>query len=185
MFLTPKKWKLLGQKLVYSNRFLTVYQDRLQRSNQSIVEDYYSIKRRDAAFIIALTQEEKIPLVYQYKNGIKNLIWELPAGFIESKEKPEDAARRELLEETGFSANKFELLGTYVPNPSITSNQNFVFLASQAKKISEQRLDINEEIKVELFDFKKLVDSVRQQESPFIDCQSQLSLLLLGEKLNI
>lgn len=180
-----KKWKLLKQNLVYDNPFLSIYEESLQRPDGKIIDRYYSVKRRDAAFVIALTKEQKVPLVYQYKNGVKDLIWELPAGFIEENEDPTEAAYRELLEETGFSADKFELLGKYVPNPSISNNQNFVFLVQDARKVAEQKLDSNEDIEVKLFDFPELLESIKKRQSLFIDCQSQLSLLLLGEKLKL
>lgn len=180
-----EKWLLLERKVVYENPFLTVYEEKLQRGDGKIIPQYYSVKRRDAAFIIALTLDKKVPLVYQYKNGVKGVIWELPAGFVEDGETPETSAKRELIEETGFEAESFELLGKYAPNPSISGNRNFVFLAFSAKKTAQQKLDQNEEIEVKLFDLKQLLKDIRERKSVFIDCQSQLSLLLLGEKLNL
>ena len=180
-----EKWTLLKQTVVYENPFLTIYEEELRSSDGKIIPQYYSVKRRDAAFIIALTPKQQVPLVFQYKNGVKDLIWELPAGFIEEYEDPESAARRELSEETGFAAAKFELLGKYAPNPSISNNRNFVFLAKDATKATEQHLDQNEEIEVKLFDLPELLTGIKNQKSIFVDCQSQLSLLLLGETLNI
>ncbi len=180
-----EKWTLLKQTTVYENPFLTIYEEELRSSDGRIIPQYYSVKRRDAAFIIALTSNKQVPLVFQYKNGVKDLIWELPAGFIEEKEEPELAARRELSEETGFEATEFELLGRYAPNPSISNNRNFVFLAKDATKVAEQHLDQNEEIEVKLFDLQELFADIKNQRSVFVDCQSQLSLLLLGEKLNL
>ena len=183
--MSPKKWELKSQRIVYENPFVGIFEDTLLRPDGKLVENYYSVRRRDAAFIIAVTQEQEIPLVYQYKNGVKDLIWELPAGFIEEVEEPEKAAARELLEETGFQGEKLELLGKYAPNPSISNNRNFVFLAKNAKKVAEQKLDSNEDIEVRLFPLKEVVESIREQKSQFVDLQSQLSLLLLGLKLGL
>lgn len=179
----PNKWKLLNQKKIYNNPFLTVFEESLERGDGKEVNKFYSVARRDAAFILSLTKDKKVPLVFQYKNGVKEVIWELPAGFVEEKEAPEEAARRELLEETGYQAKDFELLGKFAPNPSISNNRNFVFFAKDAEKVAEQKLDTNEDIEVRLFSFEELTKSIIEGKSIFIDLQSQFSLLLLKERL--
>lgn len=179
-----KKWELLSSELAYENPFVSVLTETLKRSDGRIIENYYSIKRRDAVYVVALTRDYKIPLVYQYKNGVKDVIWELPAGFVEANESPLESARRELLEETGFAAEEYMLLGSFVPNPSLSGNKNFVFLSKNAKKISEQQLDVNEEIKVQLFALEELVEAIKKRQSQFVGCQDQLNLLLASEELN-
>jgi len=180
-----EKWELLQSEPVYESPFVTVLREKLKRSDGKVVADYYSVKRRDAAFIVALTAERQVPLVFQYKNGVKEVIWELPAGFVEEREHPEEAAKRELLEETGFSGDKPLLLGTFAPNPSISNNRNFVFLIRNAVKAGEQKLDENEEIEVKLVDLESLVQDIKDGRSIFIDTQSQLGLLLTWEQVNI
>ena len=74
-------------------------------------EPYYVIDACDCACTLALTQEKEIIFVRQYRPTIEQETLELPSGHIEATEGPEEAARRELLEETGYSAESFELLG--------------------------------------------------------------------------
>lgn len=179
-----KKWQLLEKQAVYESPFITLYKEKLQSGEGKIIPDYYSVKRRDAVFIVALTANNQIPLVYQYKNGVKDLIWEVPAGFIDEGETPEKAASRELLEETGFSSTTVELLGKFVPNTGVADNRNFVFLAKNARKTHDQNLDPHEEIEVKLFDFETLVAAIKKRESIFVDTQSPFSLLLAWEVLN-
>lgn len=179
-----KKWKLLKSELTYESPFVSVYSENLQRGDGKVVENYYSIKRRDAVYVIGLTDQRKIPLVYQYKNGVKDLIWELPAGFVEENESPLESAKRELLEETGFSAQEYIDLGIFAPNPSLSENRNYIFLGKSAKKISEQKLDQNEEIEVKLFELEQLVNDIKKRKSQFVGSQDQLGLLLAWEELN-
>jgi len=178
-----EKWELLESRVDYENPFLSVSKEKLKRPDGKIVEDYYSIKRKDAVFIAAVTSDKQVPLVYQYKNGVKKVIWELPAGFVDDGEQPEEAAKRELLEETGFAGEKPSLLGEFVPNPSVSNSRHFLFLVLDTEKIAEQNLDQNEEIEVKMFDLEKLVADIKKRQSIFIDVQSQLSLLLVGEFL--
>ena len=178
-----KKWELLKQEVAFSSDFIAVYKETLKRPDNRVVNDYFSIKRRDAVFIIALTVGKQIPLVFQYKNGVKDLIWELPAGFVEDGEEPIEAAKRELLEETGFAAENYQLLGSFSPNPSLSGNKHHIFLAFNAKRISEQKLDYNEEIEMKLFSFEDLVISIKQRNSIFIDIQSPFSIILAAEEM--
>lgn len=178
-----KKWKLLGQKKVFESNFITLFQEKLEKEDGEVVDDYYSVKRRDAVFAVALTKDLKIVLVYQYKNGVKKVIWEIPAGFIEDNEKPEEAGRRELLEETGFTSKEGVKVGGFIPNTGISPNVNYVYLFLEAEKIKEQNLDKNEAIEVKLFPLKLLVEEIKKRKTFFIDTQSQLALLLVWELL--
>lgn len=179
-----KKWELLKQEIAFSSDFISVYKETLKRPDNRLVNDYYSLKRRDAVFIVALTEEKLVPLVFQYKNGVKDLIWELPAGFVEDNELPIEAAKRELLEETGFTAENFQYLASFSPSPSLSGNKSHVFVAFKAKKTSEQSLDDNEEIEMKLFNFEELVSGIKRRKSIFIDNQSPFSLILASEELN-
>jgi 8-oxo-dGTP pyrophosphatase MutT (NUDIX family) len=178
-----RNWKVLESIPVFSSPFITVYKDKLQKPDGAIVADYYSVKRSDAVFIVPLTKDKKVLLVNQFKNGVKDLVWELPAGFIEAKEEPVEAARRELLEETGYKEEEIISLGSFVPNLGISSNKNYLFIAKNIKKVAEQKLDQNEDIEFEFFDFEKLIKDVRERKTFLLDTQSQLGLLLTAEEI--
>jgi len=178
-----KKWELLEAKAVFGNKFLTVFEEKLRKSDGGIVNDFYSVKRMDAAFVVALTQDNQIPLVFQYKNGVKDLIWQVPAGFVDIGEEPQQTAERELAEETGFVAASYEHLGSFASNSGVSPNRDHFFLARNAQKEKEQRFDQHEEIEVKLFAFEKLVNDIKKRTSLFIDSQSQLALLLAAELL--
>lgn len=176
-----KKWKLLESKEVFKSSFITLLQEKLEKPDGTIVPEYYSIKRRDVVYVVALTNKSEAVLVYQYKNGVKDLIWELPAGFVEDGEKPVETAARELLEETGFKGETADYLGAFTAAAGSSGNQNHFYLVRNAKKVAEQSLDEHEEIEVKLFNFQDLVTAIKKRKTFLVDSQSQLALLLTAE----
>lgn len=179
-----KKWKLLESKPVFESPFITIFHEKLEKSNGTLVPNYYSIKRRDVVYVVALTSKNEVLLVYQYKNGIKDLIWELPAGFVDEGEKPIETATRELLEETGFKGETVDYLGGFTAGSGSSSNRNHFYLMKNAKKVADQSLDQHEEIEFKLFNFQNLVTNIRKRKTFLVDSQSQLALLLSSELIN-
>ncbi|HEY4695201.1 MAG TPA: NUDIX hydrolase [Candidatus Nanoarchaeia archaeon] len=179
-----KKWELLKSETVFESDYVRLYRDTLEKGSGKIVEDFYSIERKNWIEVLALTDENTLPLVYQYRNGLKDTIWTLPAGYIDQGQTPEEAAKRELLEETGFTAENFSNLGSFAPSPGFTSELAFVFLARGARKIQKQQLDENEEIEVKLFKFGDLLESIKKKAKLLVDSTTVLSLLLAEKELN-
>lgn len=178
-----KKWELLSSRPVFESDYISVYQDKLKCPNGNIVGSFFTVKRKDAAYIVALTAEKEVIIVRQYKNGAKDLVYEIPAGFVEENENPQATAERELLEETGFKGSKTLYLGSYLPNMGGSGSYNHYFLIRNAAKVANQNLDVNEDIEVHLISLRRLVAEIRARKSLFIDNQSQLALLLVWEEL--
>ena len=98
--------------------------------------------------IVALTPENKIVVVRQYRFGIEESSTELPAGIIEPKETSQEAAIRELREETGYASDEWEYLGYVKPNPAFLNNRCHHWLAKNVIKQSEQEPDEGEDLVV-------------------------------------
>jgi ADP-ribose pyrophosphatase len=90
--------------------------------------------------------EEGFVMVRQYRHGAELITTEFPAGMIEAGEDPADAARRELLEETGYRAGRLSPLGDVLPNPAFMTNRCFVFLAEDLSAQGGQTLDALESL---------------------------------------
>lgn len=94
--------------------------------------------------IVIAERGENFLMVKQWRHGENHLSVEFPGGVVDAGETPEQAARRELAEETGFSAGKLEFLGKMNPNPALFRNHSHFFAASELSPLGSQHLDDDE-----------------------------------------
>jgi ADP-ribose diphosphatase len=98
--------------------------------DQPPADPYYFLRLPDYVSVVALTPAREIVLVRQFRPVVERQTLELPSGHVDRQESPEDAARRELLEETGFAGPRMELLGTLVPDVGRLANRMWCYFAS-------------------------------------------------------
>lgn len=108
--------------------------------------------------VIALTSDDKMIMVKQFRAGTAQMTLEIPGGAIDQGEAPMMAAKRELEEETGFLSDNWIELGWVHPNPAFLTNKCWTFLANDCQPCGKMNLDPLEEIEVELFSHEE-VDS--------------------------
>jgi 8-oxo-dGTP pyrophosphatase MutT (NUDIX family) len=114
------------------------------------------------ANVVALTKNNEVVLVRQYRHGVQEALLELPGGVVENGEDPLAGAGRELMEETGYSAGKIVEVGKLYPNPAIQQNTLYCYLATDAELTGEQHFDESEDIEVQLVPLDDLIEMVRQ-----------------------
>jgi len=124
--------------------------------------------------ILAVTPEGKIVIVRQYRFGIEKVTAELPGGAVDPGETSEIAAKRELLEETGYTGGKWRYLGPVEPNPAIFSNVCHQWLAEDVVQTEDITLEAGEDIIVELLSPEDI--SAEIQTGTFRDAQCLLTL---------
>lgn len=143
-------YKVLSSKYLFRRPWLTVREDSLRLPDGRINPEYYILEYPDWVNIIAITKEGDFVMERQYRHGIRATFYEIPAGVIEKGESPLDAAKRELLEETGFGGGRWEEFMVSSPNSSTCTNMCHSFIARGVEKISGQSLDSTEDISVHI-----------------------------------
>jgi 8-oxo-dGTP pyrophosphatase MutT (NUDIX family) len=135
----------------------------LRRSEETGREaEFYVLDAPDWVNVVAVTDDDRIVLVEQYRQGVERVTLEIPGGMVDPGDtSPEEAARRELLEETGFASDRWTHIGTVDPNPAIQSNRCFTYLAEDARRVAEPTPDGNEELRVVLEPAASIRDLVR------------------------
>ena len=146
-----QKWKILRSRLVLDNQWCRVRQDRVELPNGEAIDDFFINVRPDIALVFAVTKNQEIVFVRQYRHGVGEILLELPAGaFDPETESAESAALREMREETGYCCQKLIKLATLYDNPVKDTNQIHLFVAQDVENYGQQILDATEEIEVVL-----------------------------------
>ena len=145
----PARWEKLGREVRHQTRVLDVHGVRYRHPVRGTVKDFVVLHAPDWVNVVAVTPDQRIVLVRQFRFGIDALSLEIPGGVMEAGEDPVAAGLRELREETGFSGGPARLLGTVHPNPAIQSNRcHFVWVESVVRSHGLE-WDADEEIHVE------------------------------------
>ncbi|MEN8171254.1 MAG: NUDIX hydrolase [Chloroflexota bacterium] len=171
-------YKTIASKIIFEHPFFRFMADRVQHKDHK--KDYfYLVSPVEAVATLGLTAENNILLVEQYRHPVNEVIFDLPAGSLNSSEAPIDGARREFEEETGFYPNHLEALGYYNQFPGIIQAGTHLFFAKDLSP-TRQNLDPGEVLKVHTKPINEVLDWVLNGN--IIDGSLQLALLLAIKK---
>ena len=154
-------WRVLSSRYVIDGRHLRLRADTVELADGTRVEDYYVRETRGFAVVFAITPDDRVILVRQYKHGIASVVLELPAGGIDAGETPLACAERELAEETGYAGEPAELVRTFITDPTNSDGRFHLYLVRDAVMRGAQHLDPTEAIDVELATFDDVLRYVR------------------------
>ena len=168
-------WKTIKTEVIVNDYHATVKKNTVQLPDGVIIEDFYTITIPDAAMVVAITEDGSILLKSEYRYACRESVIECPAGMIEPGEEPFAAAKRELLEETGYTSTDWTYLGYTWESTSKLTNKMHLFVAGNATPTTSQHLDLNEHLEVMKVSFKDAVDMVMEGK---INANSTAHLIL-------
>jgi len=154
-------WDHLGEALALEAKIFRVLKDRARSPNTGREHAFDILDSPDWVNVIALTPNGRVVLIRQYRAGTRAVTIEVPGGVVERGEAPLRAAQRELMEETGYSAPEWELLGQVQPNPAFQTNTTHTYLARGATRTASPSPDENEEIEVEECQLAEVAAQIR------------------------
>ena len=144
----PKPWPRISSRIDRSFRIFDLRMDRSVSPRTGEEYDFIVLESAPWVNVIALTDRDEVVLIRQYRHGIREVTLEIPGGLADETDDPLAAAKRELLEETGYRGEEWIDLGYVHPNPAIQNNRCHTFLALGAKPVGTQSLDDKEDIAV-------------------------------------
>ncbi len=167
-------YKVISQKCIHEGNSFSFWTDIVEYQNKQIVRDY--VKYPEASAILAYHTGSKFVLIKQFRYSVKEELLEIPAGKVDSGETPEDCARRELLEETGFFAKNLRKLFEYYPAVGYSSEKIHIFFAYNLEK-REKNLDEDEFTDVVFLSYRDVIDMIHRNEIK--DAKTMLAFLWL------
>ena len=161
-----EKWEEISREEIFSKYGRGIEKVDFKLPNGK-VSDFYIKKESVFVATLAITKDEKIILVKQFRPGPKEILTELPGGYVDKGETPKQAAERELLEETGYRG-KAEFLTSIIGDGYSTMEKNCV-VVTDCEKFSEQKLEENEFTEVVLMSISEFRELLRSGKSSDVE----------------
>lgn len=166
-------WEEISTEQLVKDEWIDFRRSTYRFPDGKVYGPYYSYSRRDYVVIVASDEEGNYLCVRQFRQGIKKVTTEFPAGGIERKggisygasdgrdvETALDTARRELLEETGYVSDEWQHLFTLPANPNLADNYAYLFTARNCRRVAEQSLDETEFLNVRKYTAKEIEEMI-------------------------
>lgn len=174
-------WRRLAKTSVTKIGWMTVTTKSFQMPNGSVKEfDCVYPDGQEFAICLPFTKDGKVVIARQYRPGPERVLDDFPGGFVDTGENPRQAVEREMLEETGYAAEKFVYLGYYHKDAYLNSRYH-AFIAYDCHKVTEPRLDEDEFIEVDEISIDEMLTNAKNGDSE----DSALILMGYDQILNI
>ncbi|MHC5065778.1 MAG: NUDIX hydrolase [Planctomycetota bacterium] len=141
-------WEELGDRQLAKFKVFTVREATRRSPRNGRETGMFVVDTADWVNIVAITRDDLVILVNQWRQGSRAFSLEIPGGIVDPGEEPMAAAARELREETGYQAGEIRQIGEVNPNPALFSNRCSTFLASDCERVGEIQMDAGEDLEV-------------------------------------
>lgn len=164
---------------IYTGKVISLKVDTVEVPNKGY-QKREIIEHPGAVAILAITNENRVLLVKQYRKAIEKALWELPAGKLEQGESPRECAIRELKEETGYSTSNVKLIHKFYTSAGFSNQKIYIYLAKELVK-GESCLDEDEFLDLYELDLIEAYEMLEKNEIE--DAKTSIGLLLAKEIL--
>ncbi len=168
-------WELISEEHIEKDQWIDFRRVAYRLPDGSVWEPYYTYSRKNYVVIVAETEDGKFLCVHQYRQGIGKVTVEFPAGGIETalEDRPQDwreaqaqeialaAAKRELMEETGYTSEDWSFLMAVPGNATIADNYAYLYYAKNCRKVSDLHLDEMEFLEPELYSTEEIETMIK------------------------
>lgn len=176
-------WETLARRELLDGRpWLRVWGEDVRLPDGRVVEGFSTIEAPDYVVVVALTPDERVVIERNYKHGPRRVCLNLPAGYIEPGEEPLSAARRELLEETGYAAEEWLPLGGFANDGNRGFGVGHFFLARRARQVAAPDAGDLEELAIGLLPLDELARAALAGEVGVLSIVAAIGLVVVAHR---
>ncbi len=171
--------KQISRQNIFNGKIIKVYCDEVELSDGTRTEREL-VSHREAVAVVAVNEKQELLMVTQFRYPIGREMLELPAGLIDEGEEPLETAKRELKEETGYKAERWELLTSAYSSPGSHDEKVYIYLAEELTHVSELSLDEDERL---IFSIETVEDILRRiKDGEIQDGKTIIGVLLYSAR---
>ena len=161
-----KKWKKLSSEYIIKHKYFNARKDVCELPDGRKVDPYFVMEIPLSVCALAITADDKVIMIKQYRHAVNDILLEIPGGFVDEGEDMPTAVKRELMEETGYAFEEVMELGKVFSNPGILSMDTYLFVATGGKKVADQSFDPNEDIEMEFVSLDEVITMLKENKIP-------------------
>ncbi len=173
-------WESIQRRCILdASPWIRIWIETVRLPDGRLVNDFYQLEQPDYVMVLALTNANEVLGIWHYKHGPRNINLGLPAGYVMPSESPTEAAQRELLEETGCTADIWQHLGSYTVDGNRGCGQAHIYLARGLHVVAEPDADDLEEIRLDMMSLEDLEQHLRSGKVATLGAAAAIGLGLL------